>query len=262
MMDDNGVKPTLEEVAALPQGDPLREGIEQHLSSGSEATRQRWDDLMTENEVYRQSLALVDVPEELTSRLLNLSEEPSALLTKRSRVSRRWLIGLTVAAALVTLLVGFGWIRHNANASRTRAIALLAVNNHLDHLEDHGIDPATDNKVGLEESLSDEVGFEVRVPSLGGGLEFDGGRKCKLGTHVVAFTLWHDDRGEYSLFQFEAERLGMPSTISPKLIRIKKPAVSEHECGAWIWTEGQYAYVLTGDPGVSLDSLSPKNAKR
>jgi len=171
----------------------------------------------------------------------------------------RWGWGLAAAAVVLVMLgtLGTRLVRQNTTVSRMRTVALLAINNHLNHLEDHGVQTETHGMRELEVALTGLVGFQVKVPELGDGLQLAGGRRCKLGTHAVAFTLWRDEVGKYSLFQFQPDRFGLLTTIEPTLVRTTQPAGAEHACGAWLWTEGQYGYVLTGDPGNDLRRLSP-----
>jgi hypothetical protein len=154
-------------------------------------------------------------------------------------------------------MLGMQVVRQNTNDSRMKTVALLAINNHLNHLEDHGVQGKTDERRALEVSLTGQVGFLVKVPELGDGLQLAGGRRCKLGTHAVAFTLWRDEVGTYSLFQFQPDRFELLTTIQPTLVRTTQPAATDHAGGAWLWTEGPYGYVLTGDPGNDLRRLSP-----
>ena len=251
MIDDSSLQQEMGEMAALPPDDPRRQALEHRLVNDPTSADQEWRNLLLENECFRDNLPKVDVPDDLEHRLLAVVGNAS-----RRRVSARWGWGLA-AAAVVLIVLSTDFARRYTAASRMRTVALLAINNHLNHLEDHGVQAQTNDKRELEAALSAQVGFQVMVPELDDGLQLAGGRKCKLGTHAVAFTLWRDAVGDYSLFQFQPDRFGLPPTIRPTLVRTTGPAGAEHTCGAWIWTEGRYGYVLTGDPENDLRRLSP-----
>jgi hypothetical protein len=246
--DDNSLREEMGETAALPPDDPRRQALERRLATEPGATKQEWRDLLLENQLFRDRLPSVDVPGDLEHRLLAVAV---AAPRQRLSVRRGWVLA---AAAIILLVLSVGLAHRYTAGARMRTVALLAINNHLNHLEDHRVQGET--KRELESGLSAEVGFKVIVPELD-RLELAGGRKCKLGTHSVAFSLWRDDVGNYSLFQFQPDRFGLPPTIEPQLVRSTQPAGAEHTCGAWIWTEGPHGYVFTGDPGSDLRQLSP-----
>ncbi len=250
MIDNNNLQKEMGETAALPPDDPQRRTLEHRLANGQPATDQEWRDLLSENDCFRNILPKVDVPDDLEHRLLAVASD-----TSRRRLFARWGWGLA-AAAVVLLLLSTEFARRYTVTSRMRTVALLAINNHLNHLEGHGVLAQTNKKQELEAVLAAELGFQVVVPELD-GLQLAGGRKCKLGTHAVAFTLWRNAGGNYSLFQFQPDRFGLPPTIKPTLVHTSQPAGAEHACGAWIWTEGRNGFVLTGDPRNDLRRLSP-----
>ena len=254
MIDDSKLEQEMGEAAALPPDDPRRRALEQRLAGDATSTDQQWRDLLLENDGFRDNLATVEVPKDLEDRLLAVAGDQSQ---PQLRSWTRWSWGLAAAAVLL-IVVGVEAVRRYDADARMQTIALLAINNHLNHLEDHGVQAESGDKRTLEAALAEQVGFEVRVPELDDRLQLSGGRKCKLGTHVVAFTLWRDGGGEYSLFQFQPDRFGLPATIQPTLVHSTQPAATEHTCGAWIWTEGSCGYVLTGDPGNDLSRLSPR----
>ena len=241
------------EVAALSPDEPRRRDLEKRLANDQTSTDQEWRDLLLENECFRDNLAKLKlkVPDDLEARLLAVASIPS-----RPRVTARWVLGLA-AAAVVLLMLGSQLGRQYTTVSRMRTVALLAINNHLNHLEDHDdVQAQTHDNQELEVELTGQVGFPVKVPDLDDRLQLAGGRPCKLGTHPVAFTLWRDAHGTYSLFQFQPDRFGLLTTIEPTLVHTTQPAGVDHTSSAWLWTEGQYGYVLTGDPGNDLRRLS------
>jgi hypothetical protein len=253
MNDDNNLRLEMGEIAALPPDDPQRRELEQRLSGEPSSTSEQWRDLLLENDCFRDNLCKVDVPHDLEHRLL----AQVSVASPQGVVARLgWVLA---AVAVVLLMLGTALVSRYSASLRMRTVAILAINNHVNHLENHDVATQSSGNEQLERTLTAMVGFQVVVPTLGNGLNLIGGRKCKLGTHTVAFTLWHDLDGEYSLFQFQPDRFGLPPTIVPKLIRTTQPAGAEHTCGAWIWTEGPYGYVLTGDRGNDLQRLSPES---
>ncbi len=249
--NEKSLQQEMGEAAALPPDDPRRRDLESRLANDQTSADQEWRDLLLENECFRDNLSRVEVPDDLESRLLTVASKPSG-----PRMTAPWGWAFA-AAAVMLLLLGMQLAHRYTNGTRMRTVALLAINNHLNHLEDHGVQAQTYEKRELEVALTGQVGFQVKVPDMRDGLQLTGGRRCKLGTHAVAFTLWHDDAGEYSLFQFQPDRFGLPTTIEPMLVHTTQPAGADHTCGAWLWTEGSYGYVLTGDPGNDLRRLSP-----
>ena len=248
--DAKSLQQEMGEAAALPPDDPRRRDLERRLADDQKSADQEWRDLLLENECFRDNLSAVQVPDDLESRLLTVASKPS-----RSRMTAKWSWAIA-AAAVVLLVLGMQLARRYTTDTRMRTVALLAINNHLNHLEDHGVQAQTHERRELEVALTRQVGFQVKLPDLHDGLELTGGRRCKLGTHAVAFTLWRDDVGKYSLFQFQPERFGLRTTIKPTLVRTTQPAGADHTSGAWLWTDGPYGYVLTGDPGNDLHRLS------
>jgi hypothetical protein len=274
-MDDKDLILEMNEIAALSPNDPRRVALESGLAQGSDAVAQQWSELQAENDTLRKNLPIVDVPGDLQSRLLAISidEKPvgnaapenfdtgnsnTGNTTQRNVPAKsKWLrwSGLVAAAVLLVAAGALFWSQ-NQSSARMRTVALLAINNHLNHLhlENHGVEDQSSGRRDLERTLTSLVKFDVTVPELGDELQLAGGRKCKLGTHPVAFTLWRDSSGDYSLFQFQPDRFGLPDSIEPTLVRSTQPAGVEHTCGAWIWTEHGRGYVFTGDPGSDLNS--------
>lgn len=250
MIDRDEFRQLMGEAAAQSADDPQRRDVERHVSEDEGWSEPEWRELLQENEVLRRELTSVSVPADLEEALLAVTREAAP---QRTVVTRN----LALAAAVVALVVlGVGLSRHFTMDSRLRTVSLLAINNHLNHLDDHGVHRHTTSRRELEQALTDELSFAVAVPDLSSDLQLIGGRTCKLGTHAVAFSLWEGVDGECSLFQFQPDEFGLPSRMSRSLIHSDQPAAEEHTCGAWIWCEGSRGYVLVGDPGCELENLS------
>lgn len=240
------------EMAAQAGEEAVREEVLQQID-GKPWVQEQWHDLLQENDCLRKELNEVDVPDDLEDRLLEAAELPSPKSPDRKSRLSIWAMAV-VAILLVAIGLGIVWQQQN---SRMQTVALLAINNHLNHLEDHGVESQSRQPAELTHELSKLVEFDVFLPDFGDRLNLVGGRKCKLGTRTVAFTLWNDAQGNYSLFQFQPDKFGIPPTVEPKLVHASGPAGEEHHCGAWIWTDGTAGYVLVGDPGCEMKNLKP-----
>ncbi|MBI3464680.1 MAG: hypothetical protein HY000_16735, partial [Planctomycetes bacterium] len=98
----------------------------------------------------------------------------------------------------------------------------------------------------------------VRVPELGDAFRLCGGRKCALGSHAVAYSLWLGPGGKkYSLFQFLPGDFDVASEMSRRLVHATEPAGTEHPCPAVIWADGDFGYVLVGQFDERLNSVLP-----
>lgn len=253
MIDRDEFRQLMGEAAAESADDPQRRDVEHRVSEDETWAEPEWRELLQENEILRSELCRVTAPANLEASLLAVSQEASP---RKAMFARKWAL---VAAAVALVVLGIGLSRHFTVDSRLRTVSLLAINNHLNHLDDHGVHRHTTSRRELEQALADELSFAVAVPDLGSDLHLVGGRTCKLGTHAVAFSLWEGLDGECSLFQFQPDEFGLPSRMSRSLIHSGQPAAEEHTCGAWIWCEGSRGYVLVGDPGCELEKLSFNN---
>ena len=235
MIERDKFRRRMGETAAQAPDDPDRRALEQCVAEEQTWAEQEWRDLLLENECLRNELPQVSVPDDLESRLLVVADK-----APRRPASVQWGWSLA-AAAVVLILLGVG-ARNYTTGSRVRSVALLAIDNHLDHLDDHHVSVETPNRGALGQALSPLVAFDVTVPDLGGELQLVGGRKCKLGAHVVAFSLWQEADADYSLFQFQPDDFGLSGQMPRRLVR-----------GARIWCEDSRGYVLVGDPGKEID---------
>lgn len=249
MSDRTKLETLMGEMAAQADDASVREEIELQIGEMPWA-QEKWRELLRENDCYRKALCAVKVPDDLETRLLSAEMHSSEMPASKSRFGV-WVLAL---AALLMLAIGVVW---QQRSSRMQTVALLAISNHLNHLEDHGVDSNSREPSELSLELSELVQFDVVLPDFGDHLNLVGGRKCKLGTHTVAFSLWSDEQGQYSLFQFRPDEFGLPQSVQPQLVHTNGPAGKEHPCGAWIWTDRSAGYVLVGDPGCEMKQLEP-----
>lgn len=244
------------EAATLPGDDPSRQEIERTVASAGEWAQQEWTDLLRENSCLREQLQQIEIPVGLEERLLALpdatprvkadrqQERTAACTSKRPLRRRLVLAGRWLVAAVALCVLCAFFVREFIASNRLQTVALLAINNHVNHIDDPHLSVETEDAEELTRSLAGEVAFEVIVPALDSELRLVGGRKCKLGTHPVVFSLWAGPDGLCSLFQFRASDFGLPSRLNKKLVPAKSPAVADGMSDALIWTQQEFGYVL------------------
>jgi hypothetical protein len=260
LMDSNDadlpeLRRAMGEAAALPPDDPQRREVEARIGAQGAWTRQAWQRLLEENERLRAELPRLTVAEDLEHRLLQV-----AVLAPRRRGwhRRSALIAVAVAAAVLVLAGGVNLYQYFQHRARLQTIALLAINNHLNHLDDDHLSIETSDRRKLETGLGELVSFPVRVPELGDALRLRGGRKCALGSHAVAYSLWLGPGGEkYSLFQFLPADFDVSSKMSRRLVHATEPAGTQHPCPAVIWADGHFGYVLVGHVDAGTGAVLP-----
>lgn len=264
MSDHDELRREMGDLSMLDKDDPRRQALERRIAEHPWAERE-WADLQFEEECLRAAVGQVEPPADLQARLLGELEravplksdqQPSTTRSPQEPPKRRQLWIWTVAAALL-LATGIGIFRQVTLENRLQTVAALAISNHLNHLEDHGLTATTSDPTELQRALTPEIPFQVVVPDLDRRFELIGGRKCKLGTHVVALSWWQGAEGECSLFQFRAADFGLPSVLRQRQVRSTQPAVMNDACRAWIWREGDYAFVFVGQSDVDMNQ-APK----
>ena len=242
------------EVAALSPEESLRREIERDVKRHGSWAQEEWRALLREGECLREQLRAVSVPDDLQQRLLEI---PDAGLPKRWSPRRRWPMAAGLAAAVALSVTGFLVVRNAIQSSRLQTLALLAINNHLN---DPHVSVETRDAIELGRALSEELPFEVVVPALGEGFELSGGRKCKLGTHPVAYSLWDSPGGRFSLFQCRPQDFGLPARIRRKVIRANPPAVKGELRSVLLWADVTGGYVLVG-PETEFGRVQPDGRK-
>ncbi len=98
----------------------------------------------------------------------------------------------------------------------------------------------------LEKQLASQLKFNVVIPTLEDPLKLIGGRKCKIGTQPVAYTLWRGAQAKRSLFQCPASELDLPREMTPTIVRARS-APSEPVQSVRIWSKDGRAYLLVGE---------------
>ena len=185
MIDRDEFRHAMGEAAAQSSDDPQRLDIERCVMEEESWAEPEWQELLLENECLRRELVQVNVPVDLEDTLLAVTRDAVPrrdALSQRSVFGKRWTLA---AAAVVVVVLGVGLLRQFTVDTRLRTVSLLAINNHLNHLDDHGVHRRTTNRRELEQALTEDLPFAVTVPDLGSELQLVGGRTCKLGTHQV-----------------------------------------------------------------------------
>ncbi len=262
LQDRETTRQWMTEAAALPTGEPQRQQLEEAIVAAGSWAQQEWSDHLREDCCLQERLVDVDLPAGLEERLLAVPDlEPTAAVRQAqpsksqhsSRPSSRHRFAraaVAFIAAAVLCVTCFVLLKENGDAQRLRTVALLAINNHVNHIDDPHLSIETDSAAELRRMLAGEVEFEVIVPSIDKELRLVGGRKCKLGTHPVAFSLWVGPDGKpCSLFQFRVSDFGLQSSLSRKMIAAKNLAVSNGISEALIWTDGEFGYAFVNARG-------------
>jgi anti-sigma factor RsiW len=179
----------------------------------------------------------VRVPAQLEAELLTI---PDSVPYRRWAGSERLLRQVAAAAFLVALTaVAVVWLhRPSETDAAIHRVALLTMSEHFDRTE---LTVKTTDPRELERSLASVLPFPVVLPELGEGLELVGGRRCSLGSHAVAYSLWRSSDEVYSLYQFIPAEFGLTGAIE----RTTVPG-SGASCQVVVWTEGGWGFALVG----------------
>ncbi len=175
----------------------------------------------------RLSLAAPCAPAALRTRCARAAAADATV----GRAVRRWLVPLSMAAALV-LAVG-GLLVYAANS---RSATVLAAQLTLDHMKCFALQPADAppvNVASVERAFDARFGWNVAVPVGGGSapISLVGARRCFYADGSVAHFLYRHDGQDVSLFL-------LPHTVRPaRLVE-----VMGHE--AMIWPDRDWTCVL------------------
>jgi len=254
--ESDAFRKRMEETASLPPDDPLRFDFEREVAGNGTFDRRRWDELLDESRQLCEALADVPVPGGLQQRLLAIPDATAPAGRRpagdRPRSRPIWPAWVAAAAVLVAAGVLLRWSPQRRSDLET--VGLLAVNNHLNHREQQDLSVQTADAGELERALSPTLPFPVLTPELDPRFRLRGGRKCTLGAHPAALSLWKCGEREYSVFQFRRTDFGLQELHAARFVRLREPAGAGGT--AFVWTRGPYGYVLVGDPEFSLEQLS------
>ena len=260
MVDHNenreAIRRSMGEAVVLSPDDPRRQEVETLLNDTDLWAHHEWKLLVQETTRLREHVPrtnlVKDVPEGLERRLLTLPAIATARSPSYSRLG--WLLA---GAAAVLILGGFIVTDSGREKSRLQTLAVLAINNHVNHVDDEDSFQST-RKEDLERHLSAELDFDVLIPGSNATFDLVGGRKCKLGTHPVAYTLWRGRAGKASLFQFKPIEFELPGAMKQTLVHAHGMAVADGPNDILVWTEGSRGYVLVCAEPSDLNNFSSK----
>jgi len=240
----------MEQASSLPAHDAVRVDVEQAVMRDGSADSERWNALLHEAQQIREALADVPVPPDLNQRLLTI---PETVPTGAVRQSVTWLPW--TVAAVVFLIAGFVVAQYLVKQSHLQTVAVLAINNHANHVDDEN-NFHSGTAVDVERRLSTQLNFDVHIPSLGDSIELVGGRPCKLGRRPVAYTLWRRRAGKVSLFQFQPDEFGLPREMQPKRVHVRGSAVIDGPDEVLIWINRGRGYALVAARPSDLKHFS------
>ncbi len=238
----------LGEAATLPASDPRRAEMEARVQARGGQALAHWQALIAEDAAWRGALRVGEAPEGLADRLRAIPEQNAPVTTASAVLARtpRWLwAGVAVVAVGVLVVLIAGALHPNP----IQEVALLALN---DHLDTHSQDVHADEPAELARRLQSHLPFPVEVPSLGEGIVPVGGRKCTLGSHIVAFTAWQGRGGRLSMVQLKPADFGLAANMAPRVVRPEGDAARAHPLDVLFFGNGEYVWVVVADDAQDL----------
>ena len=251
----------MEEASSLPAGDALRLEIERAVAGNGTPDAMRWNDLLTEAQTIREALEDVPVSPDLQRRLLTIPDSLPVNSIPARDAKRPVSWPAWVISAAVVIAAGMLLIQPRKSDSRLETVALLAVNNHHNHADEQNLSVETADPDELASVLSRELPFRITAPRLNAEFRLRGGRKCTLGAHPAALSLWKCGDAEYSAFQFRRNDFRISPLPQGRFVQLHEPAAGVSGT-AWVWTRGNDGYVLVGSPQSPLNQLFPLTINR
>ncbi|MCH7725246.1 MAG: hypothetical protein IH991_02005 [Planctomycetes bacterium] len=236
---------SMSEVSLLSNDDPLRQSFEQRISGEDSWAEEEWWQLLTEHTALAEHVPRLfdaDAPADLHTQLLEIPHREPATPSRSKAHRLQWV--LAVAAAVLVVL-GIGVARRAEFNTRLRTVARLAADNHRKHVDEESDFAVAPTEI-LEKQLASQLKFNVVIPTLEDSLKLIGGRKCKIGTQPVAYTLWRGAQAKRSLFQCPASELDLPREMAPTIVHTRS-APSEPVQSVRIWSKDGRAYLLVGE---------------
>lgn len=237
----------LEEAVALPADDPDRLSLEAELEARAGWAKAHWADLLAESEAWHVALADAAPPEGLEERLHAIADQHAPRLARVRPLQWAW-----AGAALVLLALGVSFLLARGDESedtRVREVALLALS---DHLHTHEQDVLTSDADELERGLQPHIPFPLDLPDLGTSLQAVGGRRCTLGSHVVAFTAWRGEGGRLTLLQLQRGDFGLPADMPGRIVHPEGSAARGRPLGVFFFGRGDFVWVVVADDAEDL----------
>jgi hypothetical protein len=246
------------EASLLPPSDPRRQEVEAEVARRGGILREQWLALVEEGERIRLALADEVPPEGLSDRLLDIPRQHRGWLAPLRFDRRGARIGALVAAVLVAGLAFLALSRGRGSAPDPLGeVALLALN---DHLDTHTWEVEAGEPEAFLRGLQERIPFPVRVPDLGPEIAPVGGRRCTLGTHVVAFTAWKAPNGRVTLLQVQADDFDLPRDLAATRVRPDGPSSRARPLEVLFVAEAPFAWVAVADDPHDLDAVEMRLA--
>ena len=247
----------LEELALLPAGDPLREGMERRLASAAVEERALVGQIIEETDRLQGLLLSVSIPADLEQKLLPIAQIPRPSGIRR--IIQAPLGWKHLAACLVValgVLAFFYWPRDPRpmlEAGLRRTMVEYAVKNHI---ESPKLAYVNSDIKGVEGMLAASgLGFPVMVPFPLGKVDLEGGGICLFGTTTAAYTRWKQDGQTVSLYQFDGKELGVPAIFRKTVDEPKDLWQGEKHYQVVIWpgSEGKCTWALVMEKDKAVD---------
>jgi hypothetical protein len=250
--------PDLQELAALPPGDPRRREFEANLSMASPAERLYWSSVLRETDRLYSEMQHVQVPSGLQDRLLQIAAPQNQPIWKRWMnfpFDWRFLVGGLVTAAIVAgACFWFAEPSHPVALADSFAeqIANQAVHEHEQPppLQVTGSDLKT-----VEAALNHgQVPFPVVVLQPAGKLDLQGGGACDMDGTPAVYTRWTSNGQLETLYQFDGRKIGIPARFYRRM---------EVPTSLWHDTHHYRVVIWPGDGGQCTWALvlESENAK-
>ncbi len=239
----------LEEAAALPPGHLRREALQQEVQQRGGWAAAHWQTLVSEQAALRAALEDAEPPAGLQSRLRAIPGQH-----RRSQpLGRRSLLWGGAAAVMLLAVGAHVRISPADDPERVvREVALLALN---DHLDTHEQDVLTTDARALQRDLQSHIPFPLDLPDIGPAMQAVGGRRCTLGSHVVAFTAWRGPGGRLTLLQLRRGDFGLPADMPARIVPMDGPAARGRPLDVFFFGRGDVVWVVVADDPGDLRSV-------
>jgi len=208
----------LRELASLRNGAPERQALVLRLASAAEAERDYWTDFLRLTDRLYAASARVEPPAGLEERLLLIADEQPMAAPRWKQVLRNSLNWKSVAACLLIVLaarnLAVWWsslppekplLASNVAAVISKdAVKFTDSNRALD---------VTGGDAGQVQTALASRGLPFPVMVLHPKVKLDlfGGGTCDLDGTPAAYTRWQSNGQNYTVFQFDGSKMGVPS---------------------------------------------------
>lgn len=247
----------------LPPDSPARKSFEAQLQGADPQQRQFWRDMMNETDRLRGQIADVQMPASLAAKLRQIPESspPSAWWELIAARQFGWKTMITAAAITVAVASYFFWPVEPSrptvlNDDLALAISKDAVDNHEAQLP---LAVSSADAAVVQAQLQSRAGaFPVAVLQPRAKLNLEGGGICDFHGTPAVFTRWQGDGVEYTVYQFDGKKLGVPSQFVRTLEVNKSLWHDAHHDSVVLWpgSEGKCTWALVLETESAKDDFS------